>query len=135
MVAGVTSPACDDILLAGVLNALDTLAMLTSDRSDTSLLSFFVGVTWMALGFIIFILGDFETLCSGANSPKLMSHSKYLFPSTEPSFLPIAASSSTPAQSPFAKSVGPKYLRATDLVKYKEIYWEEIGLQQGKKWD
>lgn len=40
----------------------------------------------------------------------------YDFPPTEPLFLPIAVSNSTPAHSPTAKSVGPRYLRIPILV-------------------
>lgn len=60
---------------------------------------------------------DFKmsTLWSGAKSPKFAAHSKYFFPSTEPSFFPIGASSSIPAHSPLAKSVGPKYLNNTGV--------------------
>ena len=50
------------------------------------------------------------TLCNGAKSPNLGLHSKYLLSPTDPSFFPIGASNSTPAQSPAAKSVGPRYL-------------------------
>jgi hypothetical protein len=54
--------------------------------------------------------GDLLTLEMGAKSPKCGRHSKYLFPSTEPSFFPLGSSSSTPTHSPGAKSVRPMYL-------------------------
>lgn len=39
--------------------------------------------------------------------PRFGSHWKYLFPETHPSFLPLASSSTMPAQSPGAKCVSP----------------------------
>ena len=75
-----------------------------------SLLNFGV----MAEGFCIFIFGDLVTLWIGAKRPKFASQRKYLLPSTAPSFFPIAASNSTPAHSPLAKSVGPRYLKQKD---------------------
>ena len=41
---------------------------------------------------------------------------QYLLPATAPSFLPIGSSSSTPAQSPFAKSVVPRWRKYPILV-------------------
>lgn len=46
---------------------------------------------------------------SRENTPFFGSHWKYLFPETDPSFLPFGSSSTTPAQSPGAKCVSPIY--------------------------
>ena len=83
-----------------------------SERLELSLLS--RGV--IAEGFIIFIFGDLVILWRGAKRPKFASHWKYLFPLTDPSFLPRPASNSMPAHSPAANSVGPRYLRVPVLV-------------------
>ena len=65
---------------------------------------------------IILFLGDLVTLWSGAKRPCFAGHSKYLFSPTMPSFLPNGPSSSTPAHSPAAKSVGPMKRRVPVLV-------------------
>ena len=120
-VAGVTRPAPPGDLgsfgSGAVLNfrgvdfaQADWLVIDASDNVLLSLLNFGV----MAEGFCIFIFGDLVTLCMGAKRPKFASQRKYLLPSTAPSFFPIAASNSTPAHSPFAKSVGPRYLKQGD---------------------
>lgn len=46
--------------------------------------------------------GDSVTLAIGTKMPYLSGHSKYLTPSTDPSFLPLASSSWTPHQVPLA---------------------------------
>merc|ERR1711974_2557 len=47
------------------------------------------------------------TLSGRTNLPRFLPVSKYRTPFTEPSFLPIAESSSIPIQIPVANSVGP----------------------------
>ena len=51
------------------------------------------------------VLDNLEIL---QNTPRLASHWKYLTPFTDPSFLPIISSSTTPAQSPGANCVSPR---------------------------
>lgn len=46
--------------------------------------------------------GDSVTLAIGTKMPHLAGQSKYLTPSTDPSFLPLASSSWTPHQVPLA---------------------------------
>ena len=80
--------------------------------------------------FLIRLLGLLVTLCKGANIPYLAAHSKYRFSPTEPSFLPIAESNSTPAHSPAAKSVVPMNLKVPVLVP---VWLETITLSPNFK--
>ena len=80
--------------------------------------------------FLIRLLGLLVTLCNGANIPYLAAHSKYRFSPTEPSFLPMAESNSTPAHSPAANSVGPMNLKVPVLVP---VWLETITLSPNFK--
>ena len=57
------------------------------------------------------------------NMPWSCSHSKYRFPLTEPSFLPLASASSTPTQSPVWKWVGPKKRIVAMRSSFNSIVW------------
>ena len=57
------------------------------------------------------------------NMPYPCSHSKYLCPLTEPSFLPVASSSSTPTQSPVWKVVVPTKRTVAIRPSFSSILW------------
>ena len=76
------------------------------------------------------ILNDCELLLI-VSLPCLGKHSKYETPPTEPSFFPMGVSSSTPAHTPEAKSVGPQKRRIPNwnknihdnLVSFELTHW------------
>lgn len=47
----------------------------------------------------------------------------HLLPATDPSFLPVASSNSTPAHSPEAKSVAPRYLNVPVFTELALVTW------------
>lgn len=57
------------------------------------------------------------------NMPYPSSHSKYLSPLTEPSFLPVGSSSSTPIQSPVWKDVEPTKRTVATRPSFNSIFW------------
>ncbi len=62
------------------------------------------------------VFGDNDTLAMGTKMPCFSGHSKYLTLSTDPSFFPVASSSSTPHQVPVANLVSPIYCKMPVLL-------------------
>lgn len=61
-----------------------------------------VGVFWVGEASVVSGNGVLVNLVNRENIPRFGSHWKYRHPATDPSFLPIGSSRTTPAQSPGA---------------------------------